>query len=134
MKFEFNTRIKIFQELRNPNTQLQYCLEYFCNILNAIHSLEPLKLTSAFCKFILEKIFKGNELTSKYEYFNWSLLYGLKDNVDNTNSNPEENNVDDADKDDENEEVFENTIDDTDFGDGDEEDSNNMRIENDLAI
>ncbi len=79
-------RIKYFQENKTPNESVEFLLEMLCDMLlqiaetissetSSVSLNETSTIRNEFVKYFIARILRGSELRTKWNYFNWSLLF-----------------------------------------------------------
>ena len=83
---DYTARFTAVQMTKKPKDTLLFCIQTLCEKCLLIFSggSEPIdKLRKSFVVYFMGKILKADELLTKPGYFNWSLLYGdREDTVD----------------------------------------------------
>lgn len=143
---DYNNKIKYVSRKFKPRNILNFCLQHLCDLCIKIYDLKTKEqISKLFVKQYIDKLIKADRLTTKPDYFNWSLLYPSKINEEldtNINSNDlsdgsdidpsKKNKIDD---DNENENPFSTDSLDIDVDpDDDPDDANTVKVDTDYGV
>lgn len=79
---DYNERFRLFHRIKKPREITNFCIQSFCMMCLQIYNdtdRDTMKIRHDFVNYIVKKILKNNELTTRAGPFNWALLYGDKE-------------------------------------------------------
>ena len=86
---DYNARFTYVQQNLKPREIVTFCIQKFCELCLQVWNLDNApteQLRRLFVKSYMTRLLRSEELISKPGYFNWSLLYGDKDQKEKSES------------------------------------------------
>lgn len=136
---DYNNRFDHVRKHKKPREVVSFCIQRFCEMCLIIwndSNKDTEQIRHAFVTHIVKTTLRGDELSTKAGYFNWSLLYGDKETKD-TDANYDKDTGDRGGIDDEVEDAQDDPLGTDGFDvedEGDEDGGNGVRAGENLGL